>query len=83
MILLGVPPEAPQLAAYKLISKRRRIVGSLIGSISETQEMLDYCAENNITAEVEVIQPQYINAAFERVLKGDVHYRFTIDMSGL
>jgi len=83
MILLGVPPEAPQLAAYKLISKRRRIAGSLVGSISETQEMLDYCAENNITADVEVIQPQDINTAFERMVKGDVQYRFTIDMSGL
>jgi len=80
MILLGVPPEAPQLAAYQLISKRRKIAGSLIGSISETQEMLDYCAENKITAEVEVISPDYINEAFERTLKGDVHYRFVIDM---
>jgi uncharacterized zinc-type alcohol dehydrogenase-like protein len=80
MILLGVPPEAPQLAAYQLISKRRKIAGSLIGGITETQEMLDYCAENSITAEVEVISPDYINKAFERTLKGDVHYRFVIDL---
>ncbi|WP_426588275.1 NAD(P)-dependent alcohol dehydrogenase [Mucilaginibacter sp. R-33] len=81
MILLGVPPEAPQLAAYMLISKRRRVVGSMIGSIGETQEMLDYCAANNITSEVEVIAPDYINKAFERTLKGDVQYRFVIDMN--
>ena len=80
MILLGVPPEAPQLAAYMLVSKRRRIAGYLIGSISETQEMLDYCAENNITSEVEVIAPDYINEAFQRTLKGDVYYRFVIDI---
>lgn len=83
MILLGVPPEAPQLTAYMLISKRRRLAGSLIGSIGETQEMLDYCAANNITADVEVIAPDYINEAFERTLKGDVHYRFVIDMKKL
>jgi alcohol dehydrogenase (NADP+) len=83
MILLGVPPEAPQLAAYMLISRRRKITGSFIGGIEETQEMLDYCAQHNITADVEVIQPQYINTAFERMLKGDVKYRFSIDMSGL
>lgn len=81
MILLGVPPEAPQLAAYTLISKRRRIVGSLIGSISETQEMLDYCAANNITSEVEIIAPGYINTAFDRTLKGDVKYRFVMDLN--
>lgn len=79
MILLGVPPEAPQLATFQLISKRRKIAGSFIGGITETQEMLDYCAENNITAEVEVISPDYINEAFERTLKGDVYYRFVID----
>ena len=80
MILLGVPPEASQLAAYQLISKRRKITGSLIGSIAETQEMLDYCAEKNITAEIEIISPNYINEAFERTLKGDVHHRFVIDL---
>lgn len=66
-----------------LISKRRKITGSLIGSISETQEMLDYCAANNITSEVEVVAPAYINEAFERTLKGDVQYRFVIDMKKL
>ena len=83
MILLGVPSEASELDAYMLISKRRNITGSLIGSISETQEMLDYCAVNNITSEVEVVAPAYINEAFERTLKGDVQYRFVIDMKKL
>lgn len=83
MILLGVPSQAVPLAAYGLISKRRKIAGSLIGSIAETQEMLDYCAQKNITANVELISPEYINQAFERTLKGDVQYRFVIDMSKL
>lgn len=83
MILLGVPPEAPQLAAFQLISKRSRIAGSLIGGIAETQAMLDYCAEHNIIANIELISPDYINTAFERTLRGDVHYRFVIDMSRL
>ena len=83
MIVLGVPPETPQLAAFQFIAKRRKIAGSLIGSIAETQEMLDYCAEKNIKAEVEVIAPDYINKAFERTLEGDVHYRFVIDMARL
>lgn len=83
MILLGVPAEAPQLAAFQLISKRRSITGSFIGGIKETQEMLDYCAAHNITADVEVITPDYINQAFERTLKGDVQYRFVIDMANL
>ncbi|TDW99010.1 NAD(P)-dependent alcohol dehydrogenase [Dinghuibacter silviterrae] len=83
MILLGVPPEAPQLAAFQLIARRRKIAGSFIGGIAETQEMLDYCADHNITADVEVIAPDYINDAFERTLKGDVQYRFVIDMTRL
>ena len=80
MILLGVPPEAPQIAAFGLIGKRRRIAGSLIGGIKETQEMLDYCADHNIMSDVEVIPISEINDAYERMLKGDVHYRFVIDM---
>jgi len=83
MILVGVPPEAPQVAAFNLIIKRRRIAGSLIGGIKETQEMLDYCAEHNITSDVEVINIDYINEAYERMLKGDVRYRFVIDMASL
>lgn len=83
LVLLGIPPEMSQLSAFHLISKRRKITGSLIGGIAETQEMLDYCATNNITSEVEVIAPDYINEAFDRILKGDVHYRFVIDMKKL
>jgi uncharacterized zinc-type alcohol dehydrogenase-like protein len=83
MILLGVPPEAPQLQVFNLIGKRRRVAGSLIGGIKETQEMLDYCAEHNIMSDVEVIPMSDINQAYERMLKGDVHYRFVIDMKTL
>lgn len=83
MVLLGVPPEAPQLAAFQLIARRRTIAGSFIGGIGETQEMLDYCALHNITSDIEVIAPEYINEAFDRTLKGDVRYRFVVDMSRL
>jgi len=83
MILVGVPPEAPTVSAFNLILKRRRLAGSLIGGIKETQEMLDYCAEHNITSDVEVIKIDYINEAYERMIKGDVRYRFVIDMASL
>jgi len=83
MILLGVPPEAPTVSAFNLIGKRRRLAGSLIGGVKETQEMLDYCAEKGITSDVEVINIDYINEAYERMIKGDVHYRFVIDMVSL
>jgi len=83
MILLGVPSEAPQLHAFNLISKRRRVAGSLIGGIAETQEMLDFCAEHNIMSDIEVIDIQHINEAYERMLKGDVKYRFVIDVASL
>jgi uncharacterized zinc-type alcohol dehydrogenase-like protein len=83
MVLLGVPPEAPQLHAFNLIAKRRRIAGSLIGGIRETQEMLDFCAENNVMSDVEVIRMDYINEAYERMLKSDVKYRFVIDLATL
>ena len=83
MILLGVPPDAPQLQVFNLIGKRRRLAGSLIGGIKETQEMLDYCAEHNIMSDVEVISISDINNAYERMIKGDVHYRFVIDLKSL
>ena len=83
MILVGVPPEAPKVTAFNLIMKRRRLAGSLIGGIKETQEMLDYCAEHGITSDVEVINIDYINEAYERMIKGDVRYRFVIDMASL
>jgi len=83
MILLGVPPEPAPVAAFHLINKRKRLVGSMIGGIQETQEMLDYCAEHNILSDVEVIPIQKINEAYERTLKSDVRYRFVIDMASL
>lgn len=69
--------------AFSLIGGRRSLAGSLIGGLPETQEMLDYCAEHNITSDVEVIPMSYINQAYERMLKGDVKYRFVIDMASL
>lgn len=83
MILLGAPPTPAQVAAFSLIGKRRKLSGSLIGSIKETQEMLDYCAEHTIMSDVELIAMKDINEAYERMLKSDVKYRFVIDMSTL
>ncbi|WP_347156907.1 NAD(P)-dependent alcohol dehydrogenase [Pontibacter chitinilyticus] len=83
MILVGAPPEPAAVAGFSLIAKRKRLVGSMIGGIKETQEMLDYCAEHNIMSDVEVIPIQEINTAYERVLKSDVKYRFVIDMASL
>jgi alcohol dehydrogenase (NADP+) len=83
MVCVGVPPPAPPLGVFNLIFQRRSLAGSLIGGLPETQEMLDYCAEHNIVSDVEVIAMKDINAAYERMLKGDVRYRFVIDMATL
>ena len=83
MIVVGVPPQASEVAAMKFIGKRKSIIGSLIGGIAETQEMLDYCAEHNIVSDVEVIDINYINEAYERMFKNDVKYRFVIDIASL
>jgi alcohol dehydrogenase (NADP+) len=83
MVCVGAPPPAPPLGIFNLIFQRRSIAGSLIGGIPETQEMLDYCAEHNIVSDVEVIAMRDINEAYERMLKGDVRYRFVIDMATL
>jgi uncharacterized zinc-type alcohol dehydrogenase-like protein len=83
MIMLGIPPDDPKIRVFNLIGKRRRLAGSLIGGIKETQEMLDYCAEHNIMSDVEVIPISEINNAYERMIKGDVHYRFVIDLKTL
>lgn len=83
MICVGAPPAAAQIPATNLIFERRSIAGSLIGGLPETQEMLDFCAEHNITSDVEVIDIKNINDAYERMLKGDVKYRFVIDMATL
>jgi uncharacterized zinc-type alcohol dehydrogenase-like protein len=83
MVCVGAPPTPAQIPAFNLIFGRRSIAGSLIGGIPETQEMLDYCAEHNIVSDVEVIAIKDINEAYERMLKGDVRYRFVIDMATL
>lgn len=83
MICVGAPPEPAQVAAFNLIFQRRSIAGSLIGGIPETQEMLDYCAEHGIVSDVEMIAMKDINEAYERMLKGDVKYRFVIDLATL
>jgi uncharacterized zinc-type alcohol dehydrogenase-like protein len=83
MTLVGLPPTPPPLSVFALIGKRLSIGGSMIGGMPETQQMLNYCGEKNIVAEVEVIPIQKVNEAFERMLKQDVKYRFVIDMSTL
>ena len=84
MTLVGAPAEPhPSPGVFNLIFKRRRLAGSLIGGIAETQEMLDFCAEHNIVSDIEMIRIQDINEAYERMLKGDVKYRFVIDMESL
>jgi len=82
-ICVGVPPTPTEIYGFSLIGGRKSLAGSGIGGIPETQEMLDYCAEHNITSDVEVIDIKYINQAYDRMLKGDVRYRFVIDMSTL
>jgi uncharacterized zinc-type alcohol dehydrogenase-like protein len=83
MIIVGAPPKPAEIQGFSLIMKRRSIIGSLIGGIAETQEMLDYCGEKNIVSDVEVIPISAIDTAYDRVLKGDVRYRFVIDMATL
>lgn len=84
MTLVGAPSEPhPSPDVFSLIFKRRSLAGSLIGGIQETQEMLDFCAEHGIVSDIEMIPIQQINEAYERMLKGDVRYRFVIDMDSL
>lgn len=83
MVCVGAPPIPSKVSAFNLIGERRTLAGSLIGGIPETQEMLDYCAAHNIVSDVEVIKMSEINEAYERMLKGDVKYRFVIDMASL
>ena len=83
MVLVGAPPAPVPVAAFSLIPKRKTLAGSMIGGIRETQEMLDYCAVNNIVSDIEVIAIKDIEAAYVRMLKGDVRYRFVIDMATL
>ncbi|GAB7025306.1 NAD(P)-dependent alcohol dehydrogenase [Geotalea toluenoxydans] len=81
--LVGAPETPLQVSAFALLFGRKSISGSLIGGIKETQEMLDFCGERNITSDVEVIPIQKINEAYERLVKSDVKYRFSIDMASL
>ncbi len=84
MTLVGAPSEPhPGPDVFGLIFKRRRLAGSLIGGIAETQEMLDFCAEHNIVSDIEMIRMQDINDAYERMLRSDVKYRFVIDIATL
>ncbi|WP_157696341.1 zinc-binding dehydrogenase, partial [Caballeronia temeraria] len=83
LTLVGASAEKIDVSAYSLIFGGRSISGSLIGGIAETQEMLDFCGEHNIVSDVEVVGVQQINEAYERLEKGDVKYRFAIDMSTL
>jgi len=83
LTLVGAPDEPLPVAAFALLFGRKSISGSLIGGIAETQEMLDFCGEHGITADVEVIPIQRINEAYDRMVKSDVKYRFSIDMASL
>jgi uncharacterized zinc-type alcohol dehydrogenase-like protein len=83
MTLVGAPEKPAPVAAFNLIMGRRSLAGSGIGGIRETQEMLDFCAEHGLTSDIETIPIQKINEAYERLLKGDVKYRFVIDMASL
>jgi uncharacterized zinc-type alcohol dehydrogenase-like protein len=80
---VGAPDQPPAIEPFSLIFKRRQLAGSLIGGIPETQEMLDFCAQHSLTADVEIIPIQKINEAYERMLRSDVKYRFVIDMESL
>ena len=77
------PPEPTPVSAWSLIGGNKRLAGSSIGGIPETQEMLDYCARHEIGADVEVIPIQKVNEAYERMIRNDVRYRFVIDVASL
>ena len=83
LVELGIPEHPMAVPVFPLALRRRSLSGSLIGGIAETQEMLDFCGEHGVTPEIEVIQPDYVNEAYERVLASDVRYRFVIDTASL
>ncbi|MCA6065902.1 NAD(P)-dependent alcohol dehydrogenase [Chryseobacterium sp. RG1] len=83
VVLVGLPPEPLEINAFNVVMGRRSFAGSNIGGIAETQEMLEFCFEHNITADSEIINIQDVNIAFDRLEKGDVKYRFVIDMASL
>lgn len=82
MVLVGAPPEPSQIAGFSLIMGKKKLAGSLIGGIKETQEMLDFCGQHNIVSDVEIIKINYVNEAYERMMRADVKYRFVIDVKG-
>ena len=83
LTIVGAPEKPLAVSAFSLLMGRRNLAGSIIGGIAETREMLDFCGEHNITADVEVIPIQKVNEAYERLLRSDVKYRFSIDMASL
>ncbi|NDD31234.1 MAG: NAD(P)-dependent alcohol dehydrogenase, partial [Proteobacteria bacterium] len=85
LVIVGAPPasQPPVLDVMPLLMGRRRVAGSAIGGIRETQEMLDFCGEHNIAADIELIEIDRVNEAYERVLNGDVRYRFVLDLATL
>jgi alcohol dehydrogenase (NADP+) len=83
LVLVGVPDRPLEIRPFPLVVRRRTLAGSNIGGIRETQEMLDYCAQKKIAADVEIIPIQKVNEAYERTIRGDVRYRFVIDMKTL
>jgi uncharacterized zinc-type alcohol dehydrogenase-like protein len=83
LTIVGAPEEPLPVAPFQLVFGRKSFAGSLIGGVAETQEMLDFCAERGIVSDIEIIGIQQINEAYERILKGDVKYRFVIDMASL
>jgi uncharacterized zinc-type alcohol dehydrogenase-like protein len=83
LVILGIPDKPIPINAMALVFGRRSIAGSMIGSIAETQEMLDFCAEHDIVSDIETIDIKDVNEAYDRVVKSDVRYRFDIDMATL
>jgi alcohol dehydrogenase (NADP+) len=83
VVMVGAPEKPLAVSVFSLIMGRRSLSGSPIGGIAETQEMLDFCGKHNITSDVEIIPIQKVNEAYERLLKSDVKYRFSIDMASL
>jgi alcohol dehydrogenase (NADP+) len=83
LVLVGAPPQPTPVSAFALIMGNKRIAGSLIGGIPQTQEMLDHCAKHKVVSDIELIPIEKINVAYERMLKSDVRYRFVIDIASL
>ena len=82
LVIIGLPGKPYAINAGTMLEGRRSISGSMIGGMAELQEMMDFCAEKNIVSDVEIVQPNQINRAYERTIKSDVKYRFVIDASG-